>query len=122
MRKTGVSLFQVVVLSLVLCWSSAEAGQPSRSKSRQPQAKSQVSGTKAQLSKAESQPSMAELRAKLQPRAKLQALGTKQQSCGYVEIDQGDGGLCIYSWCGSSCQAYDCVFGNGSEWHEIHGC
>jgi hypothetical protein len=43
-------------------------------------------------------------------------------SCGYYEYDVS-GGHCVYSWCGGSCHATDCVYNNGSEYHSISaGC
>jgi hypothetical protein len=44
--------------------------------------------------------------------------------CGYDESDPSGGGFsyCIHSWCGSSCQAVDCVYADGGEYHWISGC
>ena len=48
-----------------------------------------------------------------------------RSDCGYEESDPEGGGFsyCIHSWCGSNCQAVDCVYANGSEYHWISpGC
>jgi hypothetical protein len=42
--------------------------------------------------------------------------------CGYHEYSVS-GGSCVYSWCGSTCHATDCVYSNGGEYHSISsGC
>jgi hypothetical protein len=44
------------------------------------------------------------------------------QSCGYHEYDV-PGGHCVYSWCGATCHATDCVYSDGREYHSISsGC
>jgi hypothetical protein len=43
-----------------------------------------------------------------------------QDECGATWFSW-NGGDCIYSWCGSSCWAIDCV-GGGQEIHYISGC
>lgn len=43
--------------------------------------------------------------------------------CGFEESDPEGGGFsyCITSWCGSKCQAIDCIYADGSEYHWISG-
>jgi len=48
----------------------------------------------------------------------------QSSDCGYSEEDPSGGGFsyCIRSWCGTgsnSCNAYDCVFADGTEYHWI---
>jgi hypothetical protein len=44
-------------------------------------------------------------------------------NCGSVSWEPVGGGLCTYSWCGSGCEAEDCVYANGQERHYISsGC
>jgi hypothetical protein len=42
--------------------------------------------------------------------------------CGYAEVEQPNGGYCVYSWCSGGCEAADCMYRDGSEFHYIRGC